>query len=120
MTHALPRHLAALLAAVLAACAGPAPSAAGNTVSVYKSRGGLQCEKTAIAVSELQRQLSDAGIEPSRASCGHDGRMRPARCGRPDGNIAIFDRPASKLDAAVALKFSPLDGAKEATRGPCS
>jgi hypothetical protein len=114
------RRTTTLLCAVLAACASPVPIAAEKTVSVYKSRGGLQCENNAVAVSELERQLKDAGIQVAATACGHDGRMRPAMCGRPDGNIAIFDIPASKLDAAVALKFAPMDAAKDASRAACS
>ena len=113
-------RIAFLLSAALAGCAGAAQNAAEPTVSVYKSRGGLQCENNALAVSELERQLKDAGIRVAASSCGHDGRMRPAMCGRPDGNIAIFDIPASKLDAAVALKFAPMERAKDASRAACS
>jgi hypothetical protein len=110
-----------LLCAALAACASPLTNnAAEATVSVYKSRGGLQCENNAIAVTELERQLKDAGIRVAATACGHDGRMRPQMCGRPDGNIAIFEIPANKLDAAVALKFMPMDAAKDASRGACS
>lgn len=113
------RRLVFLLCALLGACAGPLQGAAEKSVSVYKSRGALQCEGPGLPVAELQRQLTDAGIRVSASSCGHDGRMRPAMCGRPDGAIAIFDIPASKLDAAVALKFMPLERAPEASRAAC-
>lgn len=113
------RRTTPLLCALLAACASAVPNAAEKSVSVYKSRGGLQCENNAVAVSELERQLKEAGIRVAASSCGHDGRMRPAMCGRPDGNIAIFDIPASQLEAAVALKFAPLERAPEASRGTC-
>lgn len=104
----------------LAACAGtPAPQAAEPTVSVYKSRGGLQCENNALPVADLERQLKDAGIAVSARACGHDGRMRPAMCGRADGNIAIFDIPASKVEAAKALQFGTMDAVKDASRAAC-
>jgi hypothetical protein len=119
MTPTLPGRFLALLCVGLSACAGAMPHAAESNVSVYKSRGGLQCENNAIALSELEKQLKDGGIAVAGSSCGHDGRMRPAMCGRPDGRIAIFDIPASKLEAAAALKFLPLAKAEGATRSAC-
>lgn len=113
-------RILALACAALAACASAPPRAAESTVSIYKSRGGLQCENNAVAVSELEKQLKDAGIPVTASSCGHDGRMRPQMCGRPDGRIAIFEIPKSKLEAAAALKFLPLDKAEGATRSACS
>lgn len=116
----MPRRILPLLCALLAACASPLQNAAENTVSVYKSRGALQCERGGLSVSELEKQLKDAGIRVQAATCGHDGRMRPAMCGRPDGAIAIFEIPAAQLEAATALKFAPLERAQGASRSACS
>lgn len=107
--------VAAVAALLLSACAG---ATAG--IPVFAAAGTRQCEPSAAdprdaALARLQR----AGIAATAPRCGHDGRMRPALCGLPDGRIVIVDVAPSALDAARAAGWAPLSDAPDAAEQPC-
>ena len=79
----------------------------------------MQCEGGGTPLPELARDLRDAGIPVLASTCGSDGRMRPAACGRGDGRIGIFEIPASAAAAAEAKGYAPLARLPDAEESPC-
>lgn len=112
-----------LLALVLAACAASPPPeprpTAGTSVWVAKSAGTLQCDDAGIDVGLRASELRSLGVEPGASACGHDGRMRPAVCGAPDGRIVAFELRAGQLQAAARAGYMPLDAVAAARLGMC-
>ena len=91
----------------------------GDTVEVFKSLGSMQCTGGGSTPEALRGQLSGAGVAVVATSCGSDGLAYPAMCGAPDGAIAIFEVPASQLQAAQSLSFAPLSSAPAARKSAC-
>ncbi len=92
-----------------------------SSVSVYKSVGSRQCTQGGVSLSELKRQLTQAGIAVRRATCAFDGSKYPTVCGEPDGAIGILDVPVSQLADATRHGYallSELTGPVQA--GPCA
>jgi hypothetical protein len=106
-----------LVGGVLVGCSGL--RAQPEVVAVWKSLGSRQCSGGSTSVESLASQLRQAGVAVHAAACGHDGRMRPAVCGQPDGRIGLFDIAAADLDRATALGFRPRAGLPDATALPC-
>jgi len=93
--------------------------AAGSTVKVFRSRGSLQCAGGGIAPEVMRQELAGAGITVWSFSCGHDGLFRAAVCGSSDGNINIFQIPASKIGQARSLGFADLVSLPSAAATAC-
>ena len=90
-----------------------------RTVQVYKSTGSVQCGNGGVGAPELALELVEAGISVSDASCGHDGLMRIAQCGAPDGTIAVFSIAQQDQAQAQQIGFSLLDELPSAQLMPC-
>lgn len=108
-----------LAALTAAACGGAYISFNAQYVKVYKSRGAIQCVSIGTPPEIMWRDLNDAGITVVVYSCGSDGRMYAAMCGRPDDKINIFTIPEHELDDALALQFQLLDGLPDAGETGC-
>jgi hypothetical protein len=104
------------LAAALAGCGHAAPPA---TAVVFHSLGSRQCEPGGLSPEELAGRLRDAGVEVRSIACGHDGRMRPAMCGAPDGRVAVFEIAAAQLETALAQGFQDGSGLPPGPREAC-
>lgn len=115
----------ALLPLVLAAgCASaadgsPAAAAAGPLVTVVRPLGTRQCEAGGATSEALAQTLRDAGVTVSALACGHDGRMRPAVCGAPDGRLAVADIPQAQQARAEALGWQAMSTLPGAQRQAC-
>ena len=110
--------LALTLAALGTACAGvAAPPVAALPVAT--ALGSRQCEGGGTAPAAWAQRLREAGMTVSAVGCGHDGRMRPAACGGPDGQLVVLEIDPAQLPAARALGFRPLSDWPGATRRPC-
>ena len=111
------------LAALGAACAGvAAPPVATLPVTplpVAAALGSRQCEGGGTAPAAWAQGLREAGVTVSALGCGHDGRMRPAVCGGPDGQLVVLEIDPAQLASARALGFRPLSAWPGATRRPC-
>jgi len=108
----------------LAACAGgdgksPSASLPSASARTYKYVGSVQCTGGGTSLTELQLQLTGAGIQVLGATCGVDGNLYAAVCGGADGRIAIFEIPAQQAQAASALGFMPLADLPAATEVAC-
>lgn len=106
-------------ALALAAAAGAACSTMAAPLAVARSLGTRQCESAGATPQALAQALRDAGLEVRAVACGHDGRMRPAVCGAPDGRLAIVDIPGDQAARAQALGWVPLADLRDAQRQPC-
>ena len=114
--------------ATLAACAGGdgKPSSDSDrklpsaSVRTYKYVGSVQCTGGGTSLTEMQRQLTDAGIQVLTATCGVDGNLYAAVCGGADGGIGIFKVPTQQAEAASALGFAPLSTLPAARVVPCT
>ncbi|GAB4119440.1 MAG: hypothetical protein Fur0014_20230 [Rubrivivax sp.] len=106
----------ALLLLALAGCA----TAAAPPVWVARPLGTLQCEPPGPRTPKVLAQaLRDAGVTVSAEACGHDGRMRPAVCGAPDGRLALAQIPGDQLTRARTLGWVPLSEMPDAQRLAC-
>lgn len=113
------RHLLAALLplGLLPGCASTA--APGETLVMARPLGTLQCEPDGPTAASLASALREAGVTVRAVGCGHDGRMRPAVCGAPDGRLAVAEIPAGQQARAAALGWQPLSTWPEAQRQPC-
>ncbi len=106
--------VAILLAAGAAACAPVVPEQAAqaaptaSVVTVFKSRGSVQCGDRGSAPEAMRAELERSGVTVRSASCGSDGRMYPAVCGGATGEINLFEIDAADAARARALGFVPL------------
>ncbi|QJD58458.1 hypothetical protein HG264_05810 [Pseudomonas sp. gcc21] len=97
-----------------------APPPAPQTVQVYKPTGAVQCGNPGATGATLALQLVESGVSVSDASCGHDGMMRIAQCGAPDGSIAVFAIAQRDLAKAQQAGFNPLAELPSAQLMPCN
>jgi hypothetical protein len=104
---------------LLAACNGVSGDPPLERLSVFKSAASVQCSGGGLSLSDMERELTSAGIEVLSSACGFDGNFYPAVCGGPDGRIGIFEIPADQADAAARLGFAPLNELPEATKTTC-
>lgn len=110
------------IAALGAACttvAAPVHASAGVAVPVAQSLGTRQCESGGRTLQALAQSLRDAGVNVLAQACGHDGRMRPAVCGAPDGMLGIIEIPADQLAKARSMGFVTLASLPDARRQDC-
>lgn len=103
----------------LCACGGGNGYSHGASISLYKYAGSVQCTGGGLSLLEMQRQLTDAGIQVFSASCGIDGRAYATVCGGADGRIGIFEVPLSQEQAASAIGFLPLSNLPAAAEVAC-
>lgn len=108
-----------VLGIALAGCgeegAPPRQAPGLEEVVVYAAGPRLaQCESVAITRTQSAAKLTAAGIDVRRSSCGYiEGRLHPAVCGAPTGEILLHDIPASSLEAARAAGFEAADELEE-------
>jgi hypothetical protein len=105
---------ALLSPALFAAC-----TTVAQPVALFKPLGTRQCEVGGATPEALAKGLQDAGVQVMALACGHDGRMRPAVCGAPDGRLVIVDVPAAQQAKAEGLGWRPLAQLTDARRQPC-
>jgi hypothetical protein len=111
-------HLTRLLLG-LAAVLGTACGTVAAPVAIAQSLGSRQCEGGGSTPQALAQTLRAAGLTVLSESCAHDGRMRPAVCGAPDGRLAVFEVPGEQLARAQALGFVALSTLPDARPQPC-
>lgn len=117
MLHTLYVLPAALL---LAACETTSTVPSERTyVQVYANTGAVQCEGGGASVPDMAQQMRDQGINVEMASCGHDGLMRTAVCGAPDGSIGVFVIPQVDNQRALELGYMAFDRVPDAQVQPC-
>lgn len=88
-------------------------------VEVYKYQGSRQCMGGGVPLSEMQRQLQQAGVAVSRADCGTDGMYYAQFCGGADGRINIFSVDSRTAHIAYAQGFRPLSELPQAQKVSC-
>ena len=115
--HRLTLALACSMALGSACTTTPATSA--TPVAVVKTLGQRQCEGGGTTAAALAQALRDAGVQVLAQACAHDGRMRPAVCGAPDGVMAWFEIPGDQLAKAQALGFVAMASLPDARRQDC-
>lgn len=108
---------ALLTLALLPACAGTSP--VEGMLTMARPLGTLQCQPGGPTAESLAAALRDAGVPVAAVACGHDGRMRPAVCGAPDGRLAIVDIPERHQAQAESQGWRPLAAMPDARRQPC-
>ena len=102
---------------LLPGCASTAATPAPLTMA--RALGTLQCETSGPTASALAQALRDAGVTVQAVGCAHDGRMRPAVCGAPDGRLAVVEIDPAQRPLAEALGWKPLSTWAGAQRQPC-
>lgn len=98
---------------------GTACTTVAAPVTVAQSLGNRQCEAGGRTLQSVAQSVRDAGITVLAQACGHDGRMRPAVCGAPDGVLALLDIPSDQLAKARSLGFVTLESLPDARRQDC-
>lgn len=79
-----------------------------GAVEIYKPDGSRQCEPdSGTPLSEMEKILTDAGIEVLSSRRDHDCLFRPALCGTATGAINIYEISRDQLPEAQALDFIP-------------
>ena len=75
----------------LAVIAAPAPVFAADdgstetSVKVYKPNGSIQCRSSGIPLQDMEKELTDKGINVLSSCPGFDGFMRTTVCGAAAG-----------------------------------
>ncbi len=96
----------------LASVGASAPAEA--SVWVQKPDGGAQCEPgTARSLEEGAKELAKAGVRVLSSRKGSDGQMRIQLCGSPTGAQNIFEIPATDLEKAKSLGFTPVKSSQD-------
>lgn len=116
-----PHRLTLALACSMAlgsACA-TTPAKPATPVAVVKTLGQRQCEGGGTTAAALAQALREAGVQVLAQACAHDGRMRPAVCGAPDGVMAWFEIPGDQLAKAQALGYVAMASLPDARRQDC-
>lgn len=112
-------RVTARIVAALAVAAGPACTTVAAPVWMAQPLGSRQCEDGGRTPQAMAQALRDAGIGVLALACGHDGRMRAAVCGGPDGRLALVEIAGDQRERAQALGWVPLTGLPDAQRQPC-
>lgn len=102
--------LALGVAGTLVACA-QVERQPGDKVDFYKPVQARQCDAPGATSENLQLELAaleNAGVLVDDASCGHDGRMYPAVCGAPTGEVWLIRIDAGSEEGARAAGFQPV------------
>ncbi|WP_125179848.1 hypothetical protein [Thiohalobacter thiocyanaticus] len=86
---------------------------------VYKYDGSVQCEESGVAVEDMRRELTRAGVEVVCGRKAQDGRAYPAMCGAATGRINVYTIDESGLDTAEALDFKSVETLPDARIPPC-
>lgn len=104
----------------LGACSnGGADSLPSASVSLYKYAGSTQCTGGGLSLSDMARQLTEAGVQVRSSSCGTDGNMYASMCGMADGRIGIFEVAEAQVQAASSVGFLPLNTLPTASKINC-
>lgn len=90
-----------------------------DRIMVYKYDGSVQCEASGVAVEDMRRELTRAGVEVVCGRKAQDGRAYPAMCGAATGRINVYTIDAADLDAAEALGFKSVGTLPDARIPPC-
>ncbi len=109
----------ALLALLLQGCSGTAESAASR---FYKPTGSLQCSASVSTRRHLDAEvaaLEAGGAKVEARSCGVDGKMRPAVCGAPNGDIFLVTLDAAAAPLAQRRGFRPAGEVPQAQVASC-
>jgi hypothetical protein len=78
----------------------------GDTALIYKPSESVQCKPgSGISLQKMQKQLTDAGINPLCMKKLRDGIPRIAVCGAQNGELNVYKIPADQLAAAKAADF---------------
>jgi|GEM_PF-2452101 len=95
-------------------------SAPSDSVLVFKYDQSVQCGKAGVAPARGVQRLANSGIEVKCSFKGHDGMMRPQACGRPSGNINVFEIPADSLATAIDEGFKSVASLQRFSGDQCS
>lgn len=107
-------------ALLLVACQNTGSSLSPQTyVQVYANTGAVQCAGGGANVVDMAQQMRDQGVRVQMASCGHDGLLRTAVCGAPEGSIGVFVIPQADFHQATQLGFVPFAQLPDARVQPC-
>ena len=80
-----------------------------QTVDVYESREGRQCENTGITPQLSAEKLQRAGLIVSNSHCALRTDLSFAsQCGQPNGEIIVHTLPTSGLFKAQSIGFARL------------
>jgi len=83
--------------------------AADGDTKVFKYDGSVQCDPASgIPLEEMQRELTDKGIDVVCAQSGYSGLLYPQVCGAGTGKINIYTIREPNLPDAEALGFSSI------------
>lgn len=87
---------------------------------VFKYAGATQCEDDGTSVEDMQRELSDAGIDVECAQRAGDGYAYPACCGCASGQINVYQISPEDIPAAQELGFERVSTLPDYQDAPCS
>jgi hypothetical protein len=87
---------------------------------VFKADASKQCENNGIALAEMRKELTSAGIDVICAQKGHTGMAYPAVCGSGTGNINIYLIHTNNLPDAEKLGFKSVRDLPEYKDTQCS
>ena len=109
-------HKLLILVPLLSGCATVVTS---QTVDIYESRGGRQCESAGLSPQQSVDKLQQAGLPVNNSRCAQrTDLMFASQCGQPNGEIIIHTVPASAQAKAQALGFTPLADLAQGTDEP--
>lgn len=94
-------------------------SSPSDTVLVFKYDQSLQCGQAGVETTKDQQQLENSGIAVQCSFKAHDGMMRPQACGRPTGNINVFEIPAEGLATALETGFKSVASLQRFSGNEC-
>lgn len=96
-----------VLIVILSACNGGA-GRSDDASKVFKYAGENQCENNGVALEDMQRELTDAGIAVSCAQRAGDGYAYAACCGCASGVINVYSIDGRDVPAAADIGFEPI------------
>ncbi|NGN97000.1 hypothetical protein G5S52_04835 [Grimontia sp. S25] len=93
------------LAVILAGCAiKPA-----EEITVYKTKGAVQCESSGMSIFESESLLRNSGVDVIFSQCGVlEGMSFAQMCGGKTGDILVHTINARYGDLAASMGYEPV------------
>jgi hypothetical protein len=113
-------HWASLISCTFVALHGcGADDPDSRKIKVFKSDNSKQCEDAGIALADMKKELSSAGIDVICSQKGNTGMAQPAVCGGSTGNINVYLIHTNNLPDAEKLGFASVHTLPEYKDSEC-